>query len=150
MPRTAVLDVGSDGVSTNADDELWPLLPPTLLTIHRTCAADEQTRQIICALDGRRIGQLLFGETLTCEIVPGAHVLRVNNTLVWKSFRFEAEPADHVHVTVWNKALGGYVLMLAFLGAAPLGLGVAPGRPAVTGQLPPAEVAAHAWRKLGR
>ena len=84
---------------------------------------------------------------LADNVVP--HVLRVNNTLVWKSLRFEVEPADHVHVTVWNKALGGYVLMLAFLGAAPLGLGVALGRPAHTGQ-PPAEVAARAWRKLGR
>ena len=149
MPRTAVLDVGSDGVSTIVDDELWPLLPPTLLTIHRTCSADEQTRQIICALDGRRLGQLLFGETLTCEIVPGPHVLRVNNTLVWKSLTFEVEPAGHAHVTVWNKALGGYVLMLAFLGVAPLGLGIARGRPAHSGQ-PPAEYGRGMWRKLGR
>lgn len=145
MTRTAVLDVGSDGVSTIVDDELWPLLPPTLLTIHRTSTCDEQTRQIICALDGKRIGQLLFGETLSREIVPGPHVLRAHNTLVWKTLAFEVEPGAHAHITVWNKAWGGYVLMLAFLGAVPLGLGVALGMPAHTG-LPRAERPRPVWR----
>lgn len=123
----------SDGVFPRVDADGWPLLPPTQLTIHRTSDTDEQTRQIICALDGQRFGQVLYGETLTCEIAPGPHLLRVHNTLVWKTLPFEVDPGGHVHFTVWNKALFGYFAMLAFLGATPLGLGVAPGRPGDVG-----------------
>jgi hypothetical protein len=129
MPQTATLTIGSGGVSPRVDADGWPLIAPTLLTIHRTSALDEQTRQIICALDGRRLGQLLFGESFTCEIAPGSHTLRVHNTLVWKTRRFEAEPGAHVHYTVWNRSWGGYYLMIVFLGSAPLGLGVAAGTP---------------------
>jgi hypothetical protein len=127
-PRAAV-EVRSDGVFPRVDAEGWPLLPPTQITIHRTSTLDEQTRQIICAVDGKRFGQVLYGETLTCEIAPGAHLLRVHNTLVWKTIPFEVEPGGHAHFTVWNKALFGYVAMLAFLGSAPLGLGLAVGAP---------------------
>jgi hypothetical protein len=129
VSSVAVTTVRSDGVFPRVDATGWPLVPPTLLTIHRTSGLDEQTRQIICALDGRRFGQLLFGETLTCEIAPGEHVLRVHNTLVWKTLPFAIEPGGHVQFTVWNKALFGYFAMLAFLGSTPLGLGVAAGRP---------------------
>jgi hypothetical protein len=118
------------GFFPSVDITGWPLVPPTRLTIHRTSSRDEQTRQIICALDGKRFGQVLFGETLTCEIAPGFHTLRVHNTLIWKTLPFEAEPGGHVHFTVWNQALAGYLAMLVFLGSVPLGLGVSPGEPA--------------------
>jgi hypothetical protein len=129
VSRVAVTTVRFDGVFPRVDATGWPLIPPTRLTIHRTSELDEQTRQIICALDGRRFCQVLYGETVTCEIAPGEHVLRVHNTLVWKTLTFEVEPGGHAHFTVWNRALFGYFAMLAFLGSAPLGLGVAVGRP---------------------
>jgi hypothetical protein len=129
LSRVAVTHIRSDGVFPRVDATGWPLVPPTQLTIHRTSHLDEQTRQIICALDGRRFCQLLYGEAVTCEIAPGEHTLRVHNTLVWKTLLFEVDPGGHAHFTVWNKSWGGYVVMLAFLGAAPLGLGVAVGRP---------------------
>jgi hypothetical protein len=131
MPLTALVDSRADGIFPRVDADGWPLLPPTQITIHRTSSLDEQTRQIICALDGKRFGQVLYGETLTCEIAPGAHLLRVHNTLVWKTLAFEVEPGGHVHFTVWNRALFGYFAMLAFLGSTPLGLGVAPGPPSM-------------------
>ncbi|HEY8549053.1 MAG TPA: hypothetical protein VIL35_03775 [Vicinamibacterales bacterium] len=117
------------GVSTSVDKDGWPLVPPTLLTIHRTADWDEQTRQIICRVDGKRVGQLLYGETLTVEIAPGPHKLRVDNTLFWKTVEFEAEPGAHVHFTVWNRSWGGYYLMIVFIGSSPLGLGLAAGPP---------------------
>ena len=129
MPRTTVLETRADGVFPRVDAEGWPLVQPTQITIHRTSLDDEQTRQIICALDGKRFGQVLYGETLTCEISPGPHLLRVHNTLVWKTAAFDVEPGGHAHFTVWNKALFGYFTMLVFLGSAPLGLGLALGRP---------------------
>jgi hypothetical protein len=120
-----------DGLSTRFDRDGFPVLPPTLLTIHRTYERDEQSRQIICALDGRRFGQLLFGQRLTIEVVPGPHVLRIHNTLLWKTASFDVEPGGHVHYTVWNRGWGeAYYLMIVFVGAAPLGVGLAPGTPA--------------------
>jgi hypothetical protein len=53
----------------------------------------------------------------------------VHNTLVWKTVAFEADPGGHVHFTVWNTALFGYLAMLLFFGLAPLGLGLASGIP---------------------
>ena len=101
------------------------------LTIHRTAAWDEQSRQILCSIDGAYTGQLLFGQTLTRQIPPGTHTLKANNTLVWKTVPFEAAAGDHVHFTVWNEPMGGWLtkIMFIFVGAAALTLGVVPGPP---------------------
>jgi hypothetical protein len=112
------------------DDDLeWPVLPPTLLTIHRTAQYDEQSRQIICRLDGERVVELLFGHTFTTEIFPGQHTLHVHNTLMWRSLAFEALPGGHAHFTVANRAGRGYYFLLLVLGFAPLFLSVEPGLP---------------------
>ena len=101
------------------------------LTIHRTAGCDEQSRQILCSIDGTYTGQLLFGQTLTREIAAGPHTLKANNTLVWKTVPFEAAAGDHVHFTVWNEPMGGWLMriLFVFVGAAALKLGVAPGPP---------------------
>jgi hypothetical protein len=118
------------GGAIRVDRDGFPVLPPTLLTIHRTLARDEGSRQIICALDGGRFGQLLFGQRLTIEIPPGPHTLRVHNTLMWKTAAFEAGPGEHVHFSVWNRGWGeAYYLMIVFVGAAPLGVWLARGSP---------------------
>lgn len=101
------------------------------LTIHRTASWDEQSRQILCSVDGTYIGQLLYGQTLTREIPAGTHVLKANNTLVWKSAPFEAAAGQHVQFTVWNEPMGGWLMkiLFIFIGAAALRLGVLPGPP---------------------
>jgi hypothetical protein len=101
------------------------------LTVHRTAAWDEQSRQILCSVDGKHTGQLLFGQTMTREIPSGSHTFRANNTLVWKTVPFEAAPGEHVHFTVWNEAMGGWWarLLFIFVGAAALKLGIAAGPP---------------------
>jgi hypothetical protein len=101
------------------------------LTVHRTAAWDEQSRQILCSVDGKHAGQLLFGQTMTREIPSGSHTLKANNTLVWKTVPFEAAPGDHVHFTVWNEAIGGWWarLLFIFVGAAALKLGITAGPP---------------------
>ncbi len=71
----ALLSSRPGGLSASVDQDGFPVLPPTLLTIHRTSPRDEQTRQIVCALDGKRFGQVLFGERLTIEILPGSPLL---------------------------------------------------------------------------
>jgi hypothetical protein len=110
-----------------------PASPPATarLTVHRTAAWDQQTRQILCSIDGRYEGQLLFGQTLTREIPAGSHTLKANNTLVWKTVPFEAAPGEHVQFTVWNEMIGSWWarLLFIFVGAAALKLGVTPGPP---------------------
>jgi hypothetical protein len=101
------------------------------LTVHRTAGWDEQSRQILCSVDGAYVGQLLFGQTLAKDIQPGSHTLKTNNTLVWKTVPFEAAPGEHVQFTVWNEPLGGWLMRLLFIfvGAAALKVGIAPGPP---------------------
>ena len=101
------------------------------LTIHRTAAWDEQSRQILCSIDGKYVGQLLYGQTLTRDIPAGSHTLNINNTLVWKTVPFEAAAGEHVQFTVWNEQMGGWFarLLFIFIGAAALKLGIAPGPP---------------------
>jgi len=101
------------------------------LTIHRTAAWDEQSRQILLSVDGNPVGQLLYGQTLSREIPSGAHTLKANNTLVWKTVPFDAAPGQDVHFTVWNQPMGGWPmrLLFIFIGAAALKLGIAPGPP---------------------
>jgi len=107
--------------------------PTARLTIHRTAAWDEQSRQILCSIDGTYVGQLLYGQTLAREIPAGSHTLTANNTLVWKTVPFEAAPGEHVQFTVWNEPMGGWLarLLFIFVGAAALKLGVSPGPPPV-------------------
>ena len=110
---------------------------PSRLTIHRTAGWDEGSRQILCSIDGTYTGQLLHGQQLTREIPPGAHTLKIDNTLVWKTVPFEAAAGEHVQFTVWNAAMGGWLMRLLFIfvGAAALKLGIMPGPP----QAPPGD-----------
>lgn len=94
------------------------------LLITRTSARDVQNRQIFASLDGDRIGDLLFSETLDREIAPGPHHLRVHNTLFWKNLHFDAVPGETVHFEVVNYAGRGFLNLVLFIGAAPLFLAV--------------------------
>jgi hypothetical protein len=112
-----------------ADEEGWPLLPPTQVTVHRTSTEDVGDRQVIFSIDGERVAQLLFGQTFTREIAPGRHTLRANNTLMWKTIEFDAPPGAHVHFTCINRAPRGLYYMLAIFGVAPLLVTLRSGRP---------------------
>jgi hypothetical protein len=125
-------------VLTHATDVISELLNPpvpqeadtqTRLTIHRTSVQDVKQRQVIFSLDGERLGELLFGQTFTCEIKPGTHRLRANNTLVWKTVEFLAPAGTHVHFTCINYAPRGMIYMLAAFGVSPLFVALKPGLP---------------------
>ncbi len=111
------------------DRDGWPLLRPTLLTIHRTSPEDARTRQVYFSLDGKRIATLLYGQQVTREILPGRHTLRANNTLVWKTVQFDADPGAHIHYTCVNRAPASLYFMLFIFGVAPLYVVLRPGVP---------------------
>jgi hypothetical protein len=99
-------------------------MKPAILTITRNDPGDIQQRQLIVTLDGQRLGQLLFGETLTHEVLPGPHRLRISNTLFWKTITLVAKPGEEIRFETVNRAgLLTYPLM-AVMGAGPLYLTV--------------------------
>jgi hypothetical protein len=99
-------------------------MKPAMLTVARTDPADVKQRQLIISLDGERLGQLLFGESLKQEMLPGPHRVRISNTLFWKTIAFVAKPGEEVRFEAVN--LAGwltYPLML-MMGTGPLYLTV--------------------------
>jgi hypothetical protein len=109
------------GVPTSA-----PALPDLdadlrcLVTISRRDTRDAQQRQVLARIDDGPVSTLMFGDAVTCEVQPGAHLLRANNTLFWKRLRFSIEPGEHLELKLINYAGRLSIGFLAILGVAPL------------------------------
>ena len=99
-------------------------MKPSILTVTRNDPADAKQRQLIISLDGQSLGQLMFGETLTHEMLPGPHRLRISNTLFWKTISFVAKPAEEVRFEAVNRAGRLTYPMMVIMGAGPLYLTV--------------------------
>jgi len=95
-----------------------------LVTVSRADPSDCQQRQIIARLDGGVRQSLLFGESTTLEVEPGAHHLRVHNTLMWRNIRFTIEPGEHLEFVAINYAQWWTYGVVGVLGSAPLFLKV--------------------------
>ena len=93
---------------------------PASVTITRTSPADFQMRQLVVSLDGRRVGTLLWGDTITCHPEPGPHTLRVHNTLVWKTVQFTLAPGEQVFFEAVNRTGRGTLVMTVLFGIGPL------------------------------
>ena len=93
---------------------------PASVTTTRTSEQDVGTRQLIVWIDGERVGTLLWGDSITRELEPGPHRLRVSNTLFWKTVDFTLEPGQQIFFEAINRMGRGSVLMTMFLGAGPL------------------------------
>ena len=90
------------------------------VTVRRQSPEDVRMRQLVASVDGRNGATLLHGDSVTIEIEPGPHRLRVHNTLVWKTVRFDAAPGEHVRFSAVNRAGFGTYSMIGLLGAGPL------------------------------
>jgi hypothetical protein len=90
------------------------------LTVTRNAPNDVKVRQIVLSLDGDPLATLLYGESVTREVVVGAHSLRAHNTLVWKTVDFEIAAGEHVHFRVVNRPGFGTYAMLSLLGTGPI------------------------------
>jgi hypothetical protein len=69
------------------------------------------------SLDGEVIARLAAGRSVTREIPPGPHRLRVNNTLMWKTIEFDAEPGARIHYVASNRP-GWLTTILAMVGTS--------------------------------
>ena len=100
-------------------ERVWQMRPSSV-TIVRTHASDVKHRQLVITLDGERLGDLLFGESMQRDVAPGKHRLRVSNTLVWKTVEFDVKPGEQVRFEAINRAGKLTYPMMIILGAGPL------------------------------
>jgi hypothetical protein len=96
--------------------ESWP----ALVTITRTSEADIKTRQLVVHIDGAHAATLLWGDSVTRELAPGTHRVRVHNTLVWKTVDFVLAPGEQVFFEAVNRSGVSTFLLLPVLGMGPL------------------------------
>jgi hypothetical protein len=94
------------------------------VTISRNDDRDVRHRQIYARIDDAPTRALLFGEAFTMELEPGAHRLRANNTLFWKTMAFSVEAGEHHEFVLVNRAPRIALGFLALFGAAPLMLSI--------------------------
>ncbi len=90
------------------------------ITFARDSPADVGQRQVIARVDRGAASTLMFGDRVTIEVTPGAHVLHANNTLFWKRVRFSIEAGEHLQFQFVNRSGRLTLSLLALLGVAPL------------------------------
>ncbi|MFN7980664.1 MAG: hypothetical protein U0Q11_02295 [Vicinamibacterales bacterium] len=108
---------------TDSDQESTDSTPARLL-ITRNSERDAKQRQIFVSLDGERVGDIVFGESLKKDIAPGRHFVRIHNTLFWKTIDFEAAPGETIHFNTVNRTGKGFLHLVLILGVAPMFLEV--------------------------
>ena len=107
-------------IEFDRDFSIDPLFP-TGITITRTSEEDWKTRQIVVAIDGKQVADMLWGDSMMFELAPGPHTLRVHNTLVWKTVQFTLAPGEQIFFEAINHASASSFFCLGLLiGIAPL------------------------------
>jgi hypothetical protein len=100
-------------------ERLWRMHPASV-TISRTDRSDFGDRQLVITLDNERLGNLMFGESMSRDVAAGPHTLRVSNTLVWKTVTFDVKPGEQVRFAAINRPGKLTYPMLVIFGAGPL------------------------------
>jgi hypothetical protein len=93
---------------------------PASVTITRTSEEDFKSRQVVVSIDGEHAGTLLWGDSITRDLEPGPHRVRVHNTLVWKTVDFSLAAGQQAFFEVINRPGFGTVAMMMVLGVGPL------------------------------
>ncbi len=93
---------------------------PSTVTITRTSEQDFKSRQMIVWLDGVRVATLLWGDSITCDLQPGPHRVRVSNTLFWKSAEFTVRAGEQVFFDAISHMGPGSIFLVLVLGVGPL------------------------------
>jgi hypothetical protein len=103
-----------------------PQSPEAQITIRRTSPDDIQLRQIIVKLDGKRVAELMFGDSVTIPLTPGRHRLRVDNTWNWKTLDLDVDPGDHLKFLTINRPGRLTWFLVGTLGAGPIYVSIEP------------------------
>ena len=59
-------------------------------------------------------------DTVMCELEPGRHVLRVHNTLVWRTEEVVLAPGEQIFYEAINRAAASTYFLLPLFGIGPL------------------------------
>jgi hypothetical protein len=113
--RLSEITAGAPACADDIDNDLR-----TIITIARTHPRDVGQRHVFVQLDAGPKHPLRFGETLTEQVDPGVHRLRVHNTLVWKTVTFAVESGEHLEFMVINHCGPFWQGVAAVLGSAPM------------------------------
>lgn len=95
-------------------------MTPARVIISRRADEDARERQVVVSVDGRNVATLMFGDSVTHEVEPGPHRLRVHNTLVWKTANLDLKEGETATFTVVNRPGTGTTGLLSLIGARPL------------------------------
>lgn len=90
------------------------------ITLTRQSQKDIGQREIFASLDGDELAILRHGESVTREVDPGPHELRVHNTLFRKRADLVLAPGEHARFNVVNRPGWGTYTMMTILGAGPV------------------------------
>ena len=96
------------------------------ITITRNSPEDVQTRQIVVFLDRERIGELLFGDTITFSASPGRHTLRVDNTWNHQDLDLDLAAGSDSRFVSKSTASQFSRFLLVALGAGPIYVSIEP------------------------
>ena len=90
------------------------------ITVSREADEDVGFREVFVQVDGKDVGMLRYGDTISHELPAGPHRIRAHNTLFWKTHDVVLQPGEHARFVAINRAGWGTFGMLMFLGAAPV------------------------------
>ncbi|HVG56277.1 MAG TPA: hypothetical protein VM846_17695 [Vicinamibacterales bacterium] len=90
------------------------------ITVSRDAPDDVGFREVFVSVDGKDVGMLRYGDTISHELPAGPHRIRAHNTLCWKTHDVVLQPGEHARFVAINRAGWGTFGLLMFLGAAPV------------------------------
>ena len=90
------------------------------ITVSREACEDVGFREVFVQVDGKDIGMLRYGDSISHELPAGPHRIRAHNTLFWRTHDVVLQPGEHARFVAVNRAGWGTFGMLMFLGAAPV------------------------------
>jgi hypothetical protein len=90
------------------------------VTVSRTNPEDTKQRQIIVKLDGKRLGELMFGDEISRPVEPGPHRLQVDNTWNRKTVDLNVAAGEHVRFRTVNR-MGRFTwFLVGTIGVGPM------------------------------
>ena len=90
------------------------------VTVSRTEPEDIRQRQIIVKLDGKRLGEIMWGDEISRPVEPGRHRLQVDNTWNWKNVDFTLAPGEHARFRTVNRGGRFTWFLVGTLGVGPM------------------------------
>jgi hypothetical protein len=90
------------------------------VTFSRTSPDDVKQRQIIVRLDGKRLGELMWGDEISRPLEPGRHRLQVDNTWNWKNIDFTIGPGEHARFQTVNRGGRFTWFLVGTIGVGPM------------------------------